>query len=136
MLYSAAGNSADEQWYRKGIIAYSFETGANRFVTNPTTGAVSQIETGFQPCFAGVGTGGGANSNAQTCQNPPDARSALLNEGREQAMEFAAGNFGMVESAYDYAKDTTAPSTSIEYSAAQTAVTRSTTASTGTTRRR
>ena len=25
-------------------------------------------------------------------------------------MEFAAGNFGMVESAYDYAKDTTAPS--------------------------
>ena len=120
VLYSAAGNSADEQWYRKGIIAYSFETGANRFVTNPTTGAVSQIETGFQPCFAGVGTGGGANSNAQTCQNPPDARSALLNEGREQAMEFAAGNFGMVESAYDYAKDTTAPSTSIEYSAAQT----------------
>ena len=58
VLYSAAGNSADEQWYRKGIIAYSFETGANRFVTNPTTGAVSQIETGFQPCFAGVGTGG------------------------------------------------------------------------------
>jgi hypothetical protein len=120
VLYSAAGNSADDQWYRKGIISYSFETGANRFVTNPTTGAVSQIETGFQPCFAGVGTGGNANSNAQTCQNPPDARSALLNEGREQAMEFAAGNFGMVESAYDYAKDVTPPSTSIEYSAAQT----------------
>ena len=119
VLYSAAGNSADEQYYRRGIIAYSFETGANRFVIN-AAGQTQQIETGFQPCFAGVGTGGSANSNAQTCQNPPDARSALLNEGREQAMEFAAGNFGMVESAYDYAKDTTAPSTSIEYSAAQT----------------
>jgi Zinc carboxypeptidase/Chitobiase/beta-hexosaminidase C-terminal domain len=110
VLYSAAGNSADENYYRRGIIAYSFETGANRFITNPTTGAVSQIETGFQPCFAGTGTGGGTgNCNAN-----------LINEGRDQAMEFAAGNFGMVESAYDYAKDVTPPSTSIEYSAAQT----------------
>ena len=107
VLYSAAGNSADEQWYKKGIISYSFETGADRFITNATTGAVSQIITGFQPCFAGVGTGGGTG----TCN------SNLINEGRDQAMEFAGGNYGMVESAYDYATDTKAPSVSVEVSA-------------------
>ena len=32
VLYSAAGNSADEHWYNRGVIAYSFETGADRFV--------------------------------------------------------------------------------------------------------
>ena len=32
MLYSAAGNSADEHWYNRGVIAYSFETGADRYV--------------------------------------------------------------------------------------------------------
>ena len=38
VLYSAAGNSADDQWYRRGIIAYSFEAGAERFVVNPDDG--------------------------------------------------------------------------------------------------
>ena len=38
----------------------------------------------------------------------------MINEGRDQAMEFANGNYGMVESAYDYAMDTTPPKTSIE----------------------
>ena len=33
VLYSAAGNSADEHWYNRGVIAYSFETGADRFQT-------------------------------------------------------------------------------------------------------
>ena len=110
VLYSAAGNSADDQWYRKGIISYSFETGADRFVTNPTTGAISLVITGFQPCFSGLGTGGGTGS----------CNANMINEGRDQAMEFANGNYGMVESAYDYAMDTTPPSTSIQYSAAQT----------------
>ena len=109
VLYSAAGNSADDQWYRKGIISYSFETGADRFIIDPRR-ARAQIITGFQPCFSGVGTGGGTG--------PCNAN--LINEGRDQAMEFANGNYGMVESAYDYAMDTTAPKTSIEYSAAQT----------------
>ena len=31
VLYSAAGNSADEHWYRRGVIAYSFEVGVDRF---------------------------------------------------------------------------------------------------------
>ena len=76
----------------------------------PDDGHGTQIHTGFQPCFSGVGTGGGTG----TCN------ANLINEGRDQAMEFAAGNYGMVESAYDYAMDTTPPKTSIEYSAAQT----------------
>ena len=98
VLYSAAGNSADDQWYRKGIITYSFETGADRFVTNPATGATSLQITGFQPCFSGLGTGG----DTGVCNTN------MINEGRDQAMEFANGNFGMIESAYDYAMDTTA----------------------------
>ena len=106
VLYSAAGNSADDQWYRKGIISYSFETGADRFITNPNTGAISLQATGFQPCFSGLGTGGGTGA----------CNSNMINEGRDQAMEFANGNYGMVESAYDYATDTTPPKTSIEVS--------------------
>ena len=100
VLYSAAGASSDDHYYRKGIFAYSFETGADRFITNPTTGAVTLQATGFQPCFSGLGTGGGTG----TCNTN------MINEGRDQAMEFASGSFGMVESAYDYAMDTTAPS--------------------------
>ncbi|RKQ93515.1 chitobiase/beta-hexosaminidase-like protein [Solirubrobacter pauli] len=113
VLYSAAGNSADDQWYRKGIISYSFETGADRFIS--TTSGTAQIPTGFQPCFAGPGTYGGSNTQFgyPICDDYP----VLLNEGRDQAMEFASGNFGMVESAYDYAMDTTPPKTSVEVSA-------------------
>ena len=109
VLYSAAGNSADEQWYRKGIIAYSFETGADRFSTHDGHAAARP-----------------ASSRASRASAPAAAQGSLqtrrrcVNEGRDEAMEFAAGNFGMVESAYDYAMDTTAPTTSIEYSAAQT----------------
>ena len=33
VLYSAAGNSADEHWYNRGVIAYSFETGADLYFT-------------------------------------------------------------------------------------------------------
>ena len=42
VLYSAAGNSADDMYYRKGIIGYSFEAGAQRITVNPTTGAITQ----------------------------------------------------------------------------------------------
>ena len=33
VLYSAAGNSADEHWYNRDVIAYSFETGADLYFT-------------------------------------------------------------------------------------------------------
>jgi hypothetical protein len=104
VLYSGAGSSADDHWYRKGIIGYGFETGADRFISTET--GTLQIQTGFQPPF-GTPTAG------------QDMR--LPNEGRDQAMEFASGNYGMIEAAYDYALDTTPPQTSIEYSAAKTA---------------
>ena len=52
VLYSAAGNSADDMYYRKGIIGYSFEAGAQRITVNPTTGDHAH-DVGFQPCFAG-----------------------------------------------------------------------------------
>jgi Zinc carboxypeptidase/Chitobiase/beta-hexosaminidase C-terminal domain len=79
VLYSAAGNSADDQWYRKGIISYSFEVGAQRF--NPDTNRWSDV--GFQPVYR--------------------------DEGHDEAMEFAAGNYGLLESALDYSRDTTPP---------------------------
>ena len=102
VLYSAAGNAADDEWYRKGIISYSFETGADR-IQNPTTGT-TPTEVGFQPCFAGVGTGGGQGA----------CNASLSNEGHEEALEFAAGNYGLVESAYDYGQDVTPPTVAID----------------------
>lgn len=38
----------------------------------------------------------------------------MINEGRDQAMEFGSGNFGLIESAYDYAMDTTPPKADLE----------------------
>ena len=61
---------------------------------------------GFQPCFGAVGTGGGQGS----CPT----NGSLVNEGRDEALEFAAGNFGLVESAYDYGKDVTPPATTLD----------------------
>jgi hypothetical protein len=112
VLYSAAGNSADEQYYERGIIAYSFEAGAQRITVNPTTGAITKQNVGFQPCFAGVGTGGGQGS----CP----ANGSLVNEGHDSTLEFAEGNFGEIHEALLYAKDNTPPVTAIEYSALQT----------------
>jgi hypothetical protein len=48
VLYSAAGNSGDEFWYNRGIIAWSFEVGADKY--NPATGSWSAV--GFQPAWA------------------------------------------------------------------------------------
>ncbi|WP_167667575.1 M14 family zinc carboxypeptidase [Micromonospora narathiwatensis] len=48
VLYSAAGNSADEHWYNRGIIGWDFEVGAD--VYNPTTKRFTAV--GFQPTFA------------------------------------------------------------------------------------
>jgi hypothetical protein len=90
VLYSAAGNSADDQYYRRGIIAYSFEAGAQRFSTN-ASGQTVVTDVGFFPNFA--------------------------SEGRFEALEFADGNYGLLEGALEYARDATAPVVNIEYSA-------------------
>ena len=46
VLYSAAGNSADDQYYRKGIIAYSFEAGSRIFAVDQQTGAITRTDVG------------------------------------------------------------------------------------------
>nr|WP_062341577.1 M14 family zinc carboxypeptidase [Herbidospora sakaeratensis] len=48
VLYSAAGNSADEHWFNRGIIGWDFEVGADLW--NPTTKRFEPV--GFQPPFA------------------------------------------------------------------------------------
>ena len=89
VLYSAAGNQADEAYYKNGIIAYAFETGADKRLADG-----SSIPVGFQPPFGAVPIGGNPN---------------LANEGHDEAMEFAHGNFALLKSALDYANDTTPP---------------------------
>ena len=81
VLYSAAGNSADDQWYRKEIIAYSFEAGSQLF--NSTETGTSQSNVGFFPDFE--------------------------SEGRHEAVEFAFGNLGLLEEALKYSQDDEAP---------------------------
>jgi len=89
VLYSAAGNQADEAYYKNGIIAYAFETGADKRLADG-----SSIPVGFQPPFSAVPIGGNPN---------------LANEGHDEAMEFAHGNYALLKSALDYALDTTPP---------------------------
>jgi hypothetical protein len=48
VLYSAAGNSADEVWYNHGIIGWDFEVGADKY--DSQTGQFNAV--GFQPDFA------------------------------------------------------------------------------------
>ncbi len=46
VLYSAAGNSADYFWYKKGIYAWNFEVGA------PLWNGKGWVSVGFQPTYA------------------------------------------------------------------------------------
>ena len=48
MLYSAGGNSADEHWYNRDVIAYSFETGADRYVNTTLSVASAAGATGIR----------------------------------------------------------------------------------------
>ncbi|HEX6026315.1 MAG TPA: M14 family zinc carboxypeptidase [Solirubrobacter sp.] len=118
VLYSAAGNSADEAYYKRGIIAYSFEAGAQRIQVNPTTGAITRTSVGFQPCFQNAQPPAGFSSTS--CGTPQNPNPLLANEGHDSTMEFAEGNFGLIHGALEYLHDNTAPQTNIEYSAAQT----------------
>jgi hypothetical protein len=153
VLYSAAGNSADEHWYNRGVIAYSFETGADRFVSTTLSVASEPGATAIRAAnrngFAAGDTikvdAGTANEEIRTVasvavSNPPSpnpnitlteplalphAAGAVLGggvfqqgvgfqpnydtEGKFEALEFAAGNYGLLESAYAYAKDSKPP---------------------------
>jgi len=119
-LYSMAGGSIDEQYYNHGVIAYLFEAGAQRTVINPTTGAIQRRDVGFQPCFGGPGSQGPMNA-ATSCGTVDNPDPLMVNEGHDEAMEFADGNYGLLQGALEYAQDVTPPDTVIEYSAEQTA---------------
>ena len=153
VLYSAAGNSADEHWYNRDVIAYSFETGADRYV-DPTlsvatvagaTGVRASNRNGFRAGDTVVVGFGTANAETRTItavavNNPPSpnpnvtldaplafdhAAGEVLHggvlqaqvgfqpdydtEGKFEALEFSAGNFGLLESAYEYEKDQVPP---------------------------
>jgi hypothetical protein len=153
VLYSAAGNSADEHWYERGVIAYSFETGADRFGTtlsidapagatqvrvssrnNFQVGDIVKVDWGTaneevrrvvaivnpsnppspapnitldapldKPHTAGTWIAGGNVQNGVGFQ-PDYAR-----EGKFEALEFSAGNVGLLESAYEYHVDKQPP---------------------------
>ena len=81
VLYSAAGNSSDEAWYNKNIIAYDFECGVRLF--SPTSTSNSGGDPGFTPNFA--------------------------TEGRAEGQEFADGMYGLMSSALEYQNDVTPP---------------------------
>src|SRR5215218_8993297 len=153
VLYSAAGNSADEHWYNRGVVAYSFETGADRFVSTTlsvasaagATGIRAANRTGFTAGDTIIVDAGTANEESRTVasvatSNPPTPspnitltqplslahavgsvlRGGTLQsgvgfqpdyatEGKDEALEFAAGNYGLLESALAYSRDDTAP---------------------------
>jgi zinc carboxypeptidase/chitobiase/beta-hexosaminidase-like protein len=156
VLYSAGGNSADEHWYRRGVIAYSFETGADLYFTNfnspiaaGTTGIrLSTNISGYEYLKAGdklTAGAGGPNPETRTVAQVvrPNPQSPAPNvifteplanshaapvriegaalqtavgfqpdyatEGKHEALEFAAGNYGLLEEAYEYSRDRTDP---------------------------
>jgi hypothetical protein len=156
VLYSAAGNSADEHWYNRGVIAYSFETGADRFVKESTTlsfasaAGDSAVRVGnrniFSPGEKAVIDAGLATEETVTVLSVPASNPSSPNpnlffttplafahaagaivqgetlnqqgvgfqpsyetEGKFEALEFAAGNYGLLESAYEFSKDDKGP---------------------------
>jgi hypothetical protein len=153
VLYSAAGNSADEHWYNRGVIAYSFETGADRYVDTTmtvasaagATGVRAANRTGFKAGDTIKVDAGTANQEIRTvasvaATNPPSPSPNILlteplslahavgavlaggtlqsgvgfqpdyeTEGKPESLEFAAGNYGLLESALAYAQDDKPP---------------------------
>jgi hypothetical protein len=148
VLYSAAGNSADEHWYRRNTIAYSFETGADLFVNTTLSVAAAPgatgIRAGNRTCFAPGDTikidgetvtvasivnpnpaspapnitltapvtqahAAGAVLRGGICQQGVGFQPNYLTEGRDEALEFANGNYGLFESALEYSRDRTPP---------------------------
>src|SRR4051794_10903504 len=90
VLYSAAGNSADEAWYNRGIVGYDFEIGDTHY--NDTGVGPATCNPGQQPPF-----GASPNNNC------------LSGEGNAEGQEFASGNYGLLQSALDYQNNTAAP---------------------------
>ncbi|WP_169542075.1 M14 family zinc carboxypeptidase [Solirubrobacter soli] len=98
VLYSAAGNSADEAYYAHGIIGYDFEIGATHY--NDTGTGAATCGPGQQPPFG-----------------PNPSNPCLNNEGKHEGEEFASGNYGLLRSALQYSNDTAPPVVDAEVTA-------------------
>jgi Zinc carboxypeptidase/Chitobiase/beta-hexosaminidase C-terminal domain len=153
VLYSAGGNSADEHWYNRDVIAYSFETGADRYVDPVLTVAAAAGVEGIRASNrTGFGEGdkvviepgtpneevafvesvtptngtspapnvlltaplqrshpAGSVLHGGTLQQGVGFQPAYGTEGKFEALEFAAGNYGLLESALAYARDDEPP---------------------------
>ncbi|MGH3073120.1 MAG: M14 family metallopeptidase [Gaiellaceae bacterium] len=157
VLYSAAGNSADEHWYNRDVIAYSFETGADRFggleqttVSVAAPAGATGMRVGNRNLFGplekvtidpGLATEETRTVESVASPNTPSPSPNLFfaeplqfahavgavvrgqdlsqigvgfqpdyaTEGRFEVLEFAAGNYGLLESAYEYANDDKGP---------------------------
>ena len=153
VLYSAAGNSADEHWYNRDVIAYSFETGADRFgpisLSQPAAAGATAIRVSNRTFFEegdriviGSGTPNEETHTVASVINPNPTSPApnitltaplafahpagdpvlgditqvgvgfqpdYTTEGKFEALEFSAGNYGLLESAYEYATDRRSP---------------------------
>jgi hypothetical protein len=153
VLYSAAGNSADEHWYNRDVIAYSFETGADRFVPTTLSVAAAAGSTGirvpnrnsfrvgdrvvFEPGTANqevrfvdsvvnpnpdspapnvfltealtFAHAAGSTVTSEAIQSGVGFQPDYATEGKHEAMEFASGNYGLLESALDYSLDVQPP---------------------------
>ena len=79
VLYSAAGNSADEAYYANGIIGFDFEIGTTNYYIARRPASCTTCGAGQQPPF-------GDSTN-----------DCLDNEGFHEAMEFASGNYGLLD---------------------------------------
>ena len=90
VLYSAAGNSADEHWYNRGVIAYSFETGptasSTRRCPSPRPPARPAIRVGEpEPLHAAATDRRSTPGTAE--RGDPDGRSRCRREPAEPAPE-------------------------------------------------
>ena len=154
VLYSAAGNSADEHWYNRDVIAYSFETGADLYYSTLSsaapagapgirlgTGQLAYLKPG-DTLVVGARTptqerrtvasivrpnpsspapnvlfteplsnahAAGTRVEGEALQTGVGFQPDYATEGKFEALEFAAGNIGLLESAYAYSRDGEGP---------------------------
>ena len=94
VLYSAAGNRADEAWYVNGIVGYDFEIGDSKGYQRQLQG------TGFQPCYGAVSS----RRSAPTPATPTSSTRATT-----KAWSSPTATTRCSRSALEYANDTTAP---------------------------
>ena len=103
VLYSAAGNSADDQWYRKRhhrLLVRGRRASASS--VNPDTGAISRRTVELPAVLRWPGHAGQHGRAAAARVGQPDP--LMVNEGHDSTMEFADGNYGLLQGALEYSQ--------------------------------